>query len=469
MTFNDDERIVLPPGEKPIDPGRVKLEIRNNDKVPMDDNTQKVMFMFTGEEKSRSPLDIVAVLDISGSMAGDKMGEMKIAMLFVMTKLSLVDRLSIVVYSNEAKRLCPLRQITENSKLELKYLIEGCLANGGTNMEQGLRMGLSILKDRTCSRGRVGAIIFMSDGMEGDGFKVGVSNASNVEVGDVTVHTFGFGYEHDPKVLKAIADHSRGGTYSDFGLGKLSLGFAQCLGGLLSVVAQDLTLVVHLPDEETCNYRSQMWRSSTTRLGDLCIKECRKVLMEVHLPRGLTDILKVSYTYKFDGEIYESDPLTISVHRTVEVMTEQQQAPPEVRAEEIRLRIVRIMKQAMYDADRKDLESARDKLVRGIKSPTGFSKEEVGVSSSKQKVDVGALWAQLKGELKYDLRAQLEELLELMESQNIYEREGRAFALSLLSSHEAQKPAGRGYNMEKFATPQMFDFLMEAAGLDVNS
>ncbi|KAJ4819084.1 inter-alpha-trypsin inhibitor heavy chain-like protein [Rhynchospora pubera] len=462
--FDDDEPIVLPPGPKPTVPGRVKLEIRNNEKVPIDDNTQKVMLTFTGEENSRSPLDIVAVLDLSGSMSGQKLEELKTAMLFVITKLTPVDRLSIVTYSTHARRLSPLRQITENSKKEFEILIESCRATGGTNMEEGLQMGLSTINHRKCCRGRVGAILFMSDGNENE-----ESDAASIAVGNVTVHTFGFGDEQDPVVLKAIADHSRGGTYSNLSLDNLSLGFAQCLGGLLSVVAQDLTLVLHLPDEQTCNYRSQVWIPSTTRLGDLCIKECHKVLMEVHLPRGLTDILKVSYTYKFDGEIFESDPLIIAVQRTVEVTAEQQQTLPDVRAEDIRLRIVRIMKQATEDADSKNLDSARDKLIRGIKSPTGFSKEEVGGSSSKQKEDVGALWAQLNGELKYDLRAQLEELLELMESQYIYERKGRAFAYSLLSSHNAQRPAGRGYNMEKFATPQMCDFLLEAAGLDVKS
>ncbi|KAJ4766360.1 hypothetical protein LUZ62_076735 [Rhynchospora pubera] len=464
MSFDDDEQIVVPPEPKPIVPGRVKLVIRNNDKVPMDDNTQKVLLTFTGEENSRSPVDIVGVLDVSASMEDDdRLEELKKAMLFVVSKLSPVDRLSIVKYSTNAKRLCPLRLVTPSFKTELENLINGLEAVGGTNMAKGLCMGLDILKYRKCSRGRVAAIIFMSDGMQTS------DDACNVEVGDVTVHTFGFGDEHDPKVLKAIADHSRGGTYSDFRLGNLSLGFAQCLGGLLSVVAQDLTMVLHLPDEESCNYRSQVWRLSTTRLGDLCIKECRKVLMEVHLPRGLTNILKVSYKYKFDGEKYESDPLTISVQRTVEMTAEQQQMLPDVRAEDIRLRIVRIMKQATADADNYQLENAQDKLIRGIKSPTGFSKEEVGVSSSKQKEDVGALWAQLNGELKYDLRAQLEELLELMKSEEIYKWEGRAFAYSLLSSHNAQKPAGRGYNMEKFATPQMYDFLLEAAGLDVKS
>ncbi|KAJ4819085.1 Zinc finger (C3HC4-type RING finger) family protein [Rhynchospora pubera] len=460
--FDDDKPIVLPPGPKPIVPGRVKLEIRNNEKVPMDDNTQKVLLKFTGEENSRSPVDIVAVLDLTGSMKDNQnIEEFRKAMRFVLTKLSPVDRLSIVTYSTSAERLCPLIPVTPSFKTEFEYLIS-CLRSGGaTNMEEGLRMGMDILNHRKFSRGRVGAIMFMSNGWQRDG------DTRNVELGDVTVHTFGFGQHHDPLDLKDISDRSLGGTYSDFPLGNLSLGFAQCLGGLLSVVAQDLTLVFHLPDEQTCNSRSQVWLPSTIRLGDLCIKECRKVLMEVHLPRGLTDILKVSYTYKFDGEIFESDTLTIAVQRTVEVTAAQQKTLPDVRAEDIRLRIVRIMKQATADADSNNLDSARDKLIRGIKSPTGFSKEEVGVSSSKHKDDVGALWAQLNGELKYDLRAQLEELLKLMKSEAIYDWEGRAFAYSLLSSHNAQRPAGRGYNMEKFATPQMYDFLMEAAGLDV--
>lgn len=291
-------------------PGRVQLVIKNNNKAPLEENNQKVMLELTGGDSTgdRSGLDLVAVLDVSGSMQGEKIDKMKTAMQFVIKKLSPIDRLSIVTFSDAAARLCPLRQITETSQPELQGLIDGLKAGGNTNITDGLQTGIKVLADRKVSGGRVVGVMLMSDGQQNRG-----GDAAQVAVGNVPVYTFGFGADYDPTVLHAVANKSMGGTFSVVqDVNGLSLAFSQCLAGLLTVVVQDLKLTVaRIEDESTIQKvtagsylqtQDADAGSVTVSFGDLYSREVRKVIVDLLLPaieseRG-ADILEVTYSYR---------------------------------------------------------------------------------------------------------------------------------------------------------------------------
>ncbi|XP_078153185.1 uncharacterized protein LOC144548397 [Carex rostrata] len=483
MIFNDDEAIVsnfaniaITAGTtRPTLPGRVQLVIRNNDKAPLEENIQKVMLELTGKEESRSGLDLVVVLDVSNSMEGRELEELQKAMQFVIKKLSVVERLSIVKSNYGAERLCPLRQMTESTQTELQNLINDLFTKwDDMNITDGLLMALKILNDRSVSSGRVGAIMLISGGEEN------IGNAAAVPVGNVPVHTFGFGNLHDPKVLKAIANNSLGGTYSDVRVDNLTLAFSQCLGGLLSVVAQDLTVTIsQIKDNSTIrqvsagSYPQSMDNTAgsvTITFGDIYIQEIRKVLVDLHLPSTTkkqdTDVLEVSYTYKFNGELFEAKPETVTVCRMSRLTVEEQQALPKVRAEEVRLLIAEAINQAIdifdgdvdadiydadedadiFDADDQDRKSAQDKLENGL-----LKLEDADIE-----------------ELKAELRTELKELLKLLHTCAIFDVKFRPFAYSLLISLATQRQTARGNNIGKFqlfSTPSMQEFLEEAKKL----
>jgi Mg-chelatase subunit ChlD len=75
-------------------------------------------------EETRPGLDLVCVIDTSGSMSGDKIALVKKTLRFALTKMTEWDRLSLVVFSNTARKLCRLIQCTENGKLELGIIID---------------------------------------------------------------------------------------------------------------------------------------------------------------------------------------------------------------------------------------------------------------------------------------------------------------------------------------------------------
>ncbi|KAI8016449.1 putative E3 ubiquitin-protein ligase WAVH2 [Camellia lanceoleosa] len=275
----------------------------------------------TGSGSDRSGVDIVMVLDVSDSMEGEKLKKMKIAMLFMIKKLSPIDRLLIVTFNGGSHRLCPLRPITENSQGEIENLVNALVANGGTNISTGLQTGLKVLNERRLTSGRAVGIMLMSDGQQNVG-----GDAAQVLVGNVPVYTFGFGADHDPRVLNAIANHSMGGTFSDVrNQNNLSIAFSQCLAGLLTVVVRDLKLTVTKVESTILKLSAENYplsyddaaSSVTVSLGDLYNKEVRKVIVDLLLPPASSpagsNVLNITYTYRSaDVEVDEPRNLTKS-------------------------------------------------------------------------------------------------------------------------------------------------------------
>ncbi|KAF2307507.1 hypothetical protein GH714_029412 [Hevea brasiliensis] len=246
------------------------------------------MLEITGGDSShdRPGLDLVAVLDVSGSMAGAKIAKAKTAMLFMIKKLSSIDRFSVVTFSGDAIRLCPLRQISENSRKELENLINGLKASGNTNITAGLQTGLKVINDRSLRRGRSVGIMLLSDGEQNAG-------------GDAA------------QVLKAIADNSIEGTFSEVqNTANLSIAFSQCLAGLLTRVVEDLKLTITRCGDESKiqqviagsypQSKNDTTGSRTVTFGILYAKEVRKVIVDLLLSpaeqeRG-AGVLEISYS-----------------------------------------------------------------------------------------------------------------------------------------------------------------------------
>ncbi|RLN40902.1 hypothetical protein C2845_PM01G40490 [Panicum miliaceum] len=114
---------------------------------------------------TRAPLDLVTVLDVSGSMAGSKLGLLKRAMAFVIQNLRPSDRLSVVAFSSSAWRLFPLRKMTAFGQEQSLQAVNSLVANGGTNIAEGLWKAARVMEDRQ-ARNPVSSIIILSDGVD---------------------------------------------------------------------------------------------------------------------------------------------------------------------------------------------------------------------------------------------------------------------------------------------------------------
>ena len=59
-----------------------------------------------------------------------------------------------------------------------------------------------------------------------------------------SVHTFGYGSDHDPKLMKNIADLRDGNFFFIEKYETLDEAVANCMGGLFSVIAEEINIVI---------------------------------------------------------------------------------------------------------------------------------------------------------------------------------------------------------------------------------
>uniref|UniRef100_A0A0D9Z8N8 VWFA domain-containing protein n=1 Tax=Oryza glumipatula TaxID=40148 RepID=A0A0D9Z8N8_9ORYZ len=433
MAFNDDEQsapvannnggpTTRPPGITGVPVGQVQLTKYHNAEAPLDPNDQEVLLELKGTSSatSRAALDLIAVLDVSTSMAGDKLDRMKAALLFVIRKLADVDRLSIVTFSNDAARLCPLRFVAGDAA----------------------RADLKALQNR--------------------------GDATRLDPGGVPVHTFGLGADHDPAVLQAIAGKSREGMFHYVADGvNLTAPFSQLLGGLLTIIAQDLELTVTRVKGEAAIKKVDAGTypqaaaadgsSVTVQFGTLYSAEVRRVLVYLALedstafPPYDAEVVEALFRYSLHGATVASNPDPVSIRRSGSAPEPSEEAParkPEVETEMARRRHAESIREVRSMADGKELERARTRLVEAQ------NKLEDVLDQANPMVDM--------------LREELLQLLRLMETQEAYERAGRAYAVSSLASHDRQRFAARvdAEGVRLFATPRMDAYLEQARRFD---
>ena len=98
-------------------------------------------------DAARAPLELVAVLDRSGSMRGQKMMLMKQTLNLLVTRsgLQAQDKLGIVVFDHNVQIVLPLTSMDQAGRAKAKAAIDAVCVGGQTNLSGGLMQGLQML------------------------------------------------------------------------------------------------------------------------------------------------------------------------------------------------------------------------------------------------------------------------------------------------------------------------------------
>ncbi|CAI9776464.1 unnamed protein product [Fraxinus pennsylvanica] len=425
----------------------------------------------------RAPVDLVTLLDVSGSMSGTKLALLKRAMGFVIQNLGPSDRLSVIAFSSTARRLFPLCRMIDNGRLEALQAVNSLSASGGTNIAEGLRKVAKVMTERKW-KNPVSSIILFSDGRDTYTVSSPVSgntctaNPSLLPVSmhfndasslHIPVHAFGFGADHDAVSMHSISETS-GGTFSFIEAENvIQDAFAQCIGGLLSVVIQELHVdvecinpVLHLSSIKSGSYKNSLAsdkRKGIIEVGDLYAEEERDFLVTTDIPIDESSdemsLLNIRCIYK--------DPVskvlvTLNAANDVKiqrpVVTERVVISMEVDKQRNRLHSAEAMAEARVAAEHGDLASA------------------VSVLESCRRKLLETVSAQAGDRLCVLLDAELQEMQERMANLRVYETSGRAYVLSGLSSHSWQRATARGdstHSMSQaYLTPSMVDMVNQS-------
>ncbi|XP_020229677.1 E3 ubiquitin-protein ligase WAV3 isoform X1 [Cajanus cajan] len=432
----------------------------------------------------RAPVDLVTVLDVSGSMAGTKLALLKRAMGFVIQNLGSNDRLSVIAFSSTARRLFPLCRMTDSGRQQALQAVNSLVANGGTNIAEGLRKGAKIMEDRK-EKNPVASIILLSDGQDnytvnGNGTNHTRSNyqfllPTSISGGDnsaflIPVHAFGFGADHDASLMHSISETS-GGTFSFIETeAVLQDAFAQCIGGLLSVVIQELQVgidCIHpnlsLVSLKAGSYPSRFLadgRKGLIDVGDLYADEERDFLVSVNVPAtsgNETSLIKVKCVYK--------DPLT--------------QETATLESEEVKIDRTEFAGQAVMslevDRQRNRLQAAEAMAQARVAAEQGDLSGAVFILENCRKMLSETVSAKSHDRLCVALDAELKEMQERLASRHVYEASGRAYILSGLSSHSWQRATARGDSTDRsslvqaYQTPSMAEMLTRSQAMLLGS
>ncbi|KAJ6701965.1 CALCIUM-ACTIVATED CHLORIDE CHANNEL REGULATOR [Salix koriyanagi] len=446
----------------------------------------------------RAPIDIVTVLDVSGSMAS-KLILLKRAVNFILQNLGPSDRLSIVTFSSSARRILPLRIMSGSGREDAIRVVNSLSAIGGTNIVAGLKKGIRVLEERR-QHNSVANIILLSDGCDTQSHNTHnrleylkslptsifpSNNASGEESQQPTfpIHTFGFGLDHDSAAMHAISDES-GGTFSFIeSIDILQDAFARCIGGLTSIVARDVQLkvrsaspgvqIMSTPSGKHKNKIFDQGQQATIDIGDLYAEEEKDFLVFLSIPIFSVDgEERLENTPLVDVSGFQKDSVSMDTVQVegerVEIQRPQLLSPIdqvlclEVDRQRNRLQVTETIAKTQRMAEMGDLKGAQALLAEQLSTLLSTASAQAGYDLCNQ------------------LEAELKETRKRMETRELYEHSGRAYVLSGMSSHSWQRAATRGFTMPvssggnsdmrtttSYETPSMTSMVMKSQNLNL--
>lgn len=250
-------------------------------------------------EQNRKPIDVVIVLDRSGSMCGQKLDLCLKTIRFLIEQLSHQDRLSIITYATTVTTNIVLTKMDEKGKTAIREILSSIHAGSSTNLSGGLLNGLQEIqspkRQDEDSPNPIKSVLLLTDGLANHGI---TSTEGMVQMlqgsmqSDVSLFTFGYGNEHNVEMLRQISEVGRGVYYFVKDVDDVTVAFANCLGGLLSVTAQNIK--IDFRSTNGCEIISVKTKKDVKTIipqkhfevdiGDLYGEEERDILIVVQIP-----------------------------------------------------------------------------------------------------------------------------------------------------------------------------------------
>lgn len=123
-------------------------------------------------------------------------------------------------------------------------IVDNINAGGGTHINSGLNLALKTIRDRKYIN-KVTSIFLLSDGQDKGAeitFKDTLKLPLNNQLGIFTLHSFGFGSDHDEELMTKLCEVKDGAFYYIKELSTLDEAFCNALGGIISVVANEVII-----------------------------------------------------------------------------------------------------------------------------------------------------------------------------------------------------------------------------------
>merc|ERR1719327_1063810 len=175
---------------------------------------------FVPENLETLPKHAIFILDVSGSMYGEKLQQLKDAMFTVLDDMKPEDFFNIITFSTSVSEIAIIEgaptpaipATPENKKRAISHVLD-LEASGGTNindaMVTGLQLAKEVLQSEVLPQGVASMLIFLSDGEATEGETSGEAIKTNVAKANsdsqLPIFSVAFGSGADFDLLKEIS------------------------------------------------------------------------------------------------------------------------------------------------------------------------------------------------------------------------------------------------------------------------
>jgi len=282
------------------------------------------------EDEKRAPIDLVAVVDVSGSMTTD-LPLVKDTLLFMVSQFKATDRFALISFGTNVNHLLPLTTMDQNGKeIAIEVVTNKLVIAGSTYLSGGLLDGVRMLRTREAPYNEVASVLLFTDGRSNKGIKdpedlvEAISNPyfeprsdinppkgrhvknkkveivednkkkENVVIRDCpfTIYTFGYQQSHNAELLRRVAEFSKSGVYFYIeNKDSIAESFADCIGGLLSVIGQNITITVKALGDIEFKILNELQivekvpkKEYVINYGDIQSEESKDIICELEVP-----------------------------------------------------------------------------------------------------------------------------------------------------------------------------------------
>lgn len=242
--------------------------------TPMIDDEQEALLIHVGMTSTLSPQDfhrqnlqLAVVVDHSGSMAGESMESVKKALRSLATKLSQEDEVILVQFDDDADLMMGATRMGDPTQFLRN--VDKLEADGGTNIEAGIRMGYEQLAKLQARAGATKRLMLLTDARPNVGATdEGSFQAITKKYADqgIGLSAFGVGIDFGQELVYHISQ-LRGGNFFYLGTQeRIATVFDKEFDFLVTPIAYDLTITVKTPQNARLK---EVYGLPTWKPGDL--------------------------------------------------------------------------------------------------------------------------------------------------------------------------------------------------------
>src|SRR3989454_298366 len=185
--------------------------------------------------------DLVAVLDVSGSMSGDKLDQAKTALAQLLGTLRSGDRFRVVTFGSDVRRYAAgWTEVSGDNVRAAQEWVRRLDTGGGTNIAGALGEAFA----ESPAEARLGVVVFLTDGMAtvGETNPERIADQADHGRGPFRVFAFGIGYDVNTYLLDRLTERARGITEYIRPGGDIEQAVASLASKVASPVLTDLAL-----------------------------------------------------------------------------------------------------------------------------------------------------------------------------------------------------------------------------------